>query len=510
MLSAFILAVHSYSALHLAALLRLATIVGESSNETQRQSRNRFGGSQRFAGAKQVVDRSVSTLKLTPQLILEVLPRLMNTMVVILVDKGVEHADEALRGYCQLHRLFVALVQHLPKLAQEVHHRLRSFISDSEMRSKSECPNLGELLPLLSVCEEVGWLDIVQPLMEESFARSVLWACRDVPELAAIAKKSGAKITQDLQKMTRSGAADTDMLNKIFTACSVSRRLYSFHCCFLRLVAHPHGAKLAEIARCYDRTLGTPPRHMRSKMAALLGQIEAAKTWPEYFDSVCLRRVSPETLQSMWLRSVRSSLSAGYHTTRTDFSRIQQSGVSSILLRGQSYPRIVFCIDVSGSMGSSFLDVATGQETSRLDFVKKDLQGIFANQLTHRQQFTLVKFDHRARMWSNGLQQATTANLQAASQHVDEWFPDGGTDFEQALTVAFGVPDVQAVYLLSDGEVYGGEMEHLIQRARVLSRNGAVHCHTTAFFAPASGQAVMEGIARATGGSYVKYGESEW
>ena len=75
------------------------------------------------------------------------------------------------------------------------------------------------------------------------------------------------------------------------------------------------------------------------------------------------------------------------------------------------------------------------------------------------------------------------------------------------MTVAFGVPDVQAVYLLSDGEVYGGEMERLIERARVLSRNGAVHCHTTAFFAPASGQALMEGIARATGGSYVKYGD---
>ena len=398
------------------SLLRLASLVGPSDNDAkaQRPSRDAFWrgpsssfgqrdmswrGSSSLAVAKQTVDRSVSTLRLTPQLILEVLPRLMNTMVVILVDKGVEHAEEALRGYCQLHRLFVALIQYFPNLAQEVRHRLRLFISDPEARSKSECPNLGELLPLLSVCEEVGWLDIVKPLMEESFARSVLWVCRDVPELAAVAKQSGEKITQELQRLREGGApADMDMLDKIFASSTVSRRLYSFHCCFLRLVAHPHGAKLGEIARCYDRTFGTPARHMVSKMRGLLDQIEAAKTWPEYFDCVCLRRVSPETLQDMWLRSVRSSLAAGYHTTRTDFSRIQKSGVSSILLRGQSYPRIVLCIDVSGSMGSTFFDTTTGLESSRLDFVKKDLQGIFAKQLSHRQQFTLVKFDHSARI----------------------------------------------------------------------------------------------------------------
>ena len=58
-----------------------------------------------------------------------------------------------------------------------------------------------------------------------------------------------------------------------------------------------------------------------------------------------------------------------------------------------------------------------------------------------------------------------------------------------------------------DGEVFGGVMDRLIERARVLSRDGAVRCHTTAFFAPSTGQALMEGIARATGGSYVKYGD---
>jgi hypothetical protein len=320
---------------------------------------------------------------------------------------------------------------------------------------------------------------MIPAMMEESFSRNVLWACRNVPELEAIARKSSTKLAQ----MTSTADATTmTMLEKLFVSTAVSRQLYSFHCCFLRLVAHPHGANLEEMARNYDRTLGAPSKHMQRQMREMVGYVAGIRSWPQYFESVRVKCPTPQRLASIWVQSVQKSLANGYHSTTTNFKQIQQSGVSSILMRGKSYPRVVFCIDVSGSMCCTSVDQATGQWVSRLDYVKKDLQSIFASKLTHQQQFTLVSFDHRARMWSKGLQQATKANLDAAAHHVQGWEPEGGTDFEVALDAAFGVEGVQAVYLLSDGEHYGNT-ERLLDKVRRLSRGDEVRCHATAFHA---------------------------
>lgn len=451
----------------------------------------------------------------TPLMVLDVLPRLMNTMVVLLVDQGVEEMDQALHGYCQLHRLFVALVREYPKLRREIHRRLSEFVHNAESRDKSHCANLGELVPLLTVCEEVGWLDVVGPLMQESFSRSVMWLSRDLPKFAGLATSvsvvgGGADGRRSSKSKLTVDDFDDELLAEVFTANKVSQHLYSFHCSFLRLVAHPRGANLASIASKYDKTLGMPARHMKARLASMLQKASECESWGQYFQSVCLAEVGSEKLKSMWVQSMRSSLSRGYHSLNTDFSKIQSRGVSKILLRGKSFPRVVLCIDTSGSMMSRFQDEETGRELSRLDYVKEELQAIFRDKLTHRDQFTLVQFDHRAQAWSQGLQQATEANLRAASVYVDGWQPTGGTDILGALQMSLSVPGVQAVHLLSDGEVYdsGGQILRLVR-----SWPG-VQIHTTAFFAPASGQALLQSIAEAGNGTYLKFGtdsmEVEW
>jgi Mg-chelatase subunit ChlD len=361
------------------------------------------------------------------------------------------------------------------------------------------------------VSEDIGWLEVVGSMTQESFARGVLWLCRDIPQLAKMATRSGlmaggSSVQAQLQAKRQAMEQFSDtLLDEIYCASTTRHLLYSFHCCFLRLMTSPHGANLSEIALKYDRTMGLPPRYMKQRMLKMLEKASRASNYDEYFDTISMTRVSSETLKGMWLLSLRSSFRNGYHSLNTDFSRIQSRGVSNILLRGKSFPRVVFCIDTSGSMGSEFVDRETNRRTSRLEYVKEELAGIFASKLTHRNQFSIVEFNSEAVIWSKGLQQATAASLDAASKFVRNWYPTGGTNYPAALHTAFSVPGVEAVYLLSDGEVWGDA--ELLSLVRRLSRNGEIQCNTTAFFAPESGQQLLKAIADATNGSYVKFGD---
>jgi hypothetical protein len=69
-----------------------------------------------------------------PVMILNVLPRLMNTMVVLLCDKGVAVCDAVIDGYTRLHRLFYACVSHFSTLRAEIQNRLKAFASSEKVR----------------------------------------------------------------------------------------------------------------------------------------------------------------------------------------------------------------------------------------------------------------------------------------------------------------------------------------------------------------------------------------
>jgi hypothetical protein len=236
----------------------------------------------------------------------------------------------------------------------------------------------------------------------------------------------------------------------------------------------------------------------------------AIKTWDDYYDTICLKHMSAEDRWRKLLKCVDMSLEKGYHTKSTDFSSIQKNGVSSLLLRGASYPRIVLCIDHSGSMASQFKHPVTGKSVSRLEFVKEVLRDILSNRLTANQQFDIVFFDDQVNhLWpDHQLKQVTPANIKTAIAHCNQQQPAGGTDFNVALNSCFRVPDVRAIYFLSDGETYEGVL-HYEALAKRLSQAGKIVCHTTALFAPESGQEILRAIATVTGGTFLNYGEGE-
>ncbi|RUS23391.1 TerD domain-containing protein [Endogone sp. FLAS-F59071] len=260
------------------------------------------------------------------EMVLEVIPKMMNTLIVLICDKGVHASEKAIEGYFLLHRLFVSLIQEFPRLRVIIDQRISAFMANESSRHKDSYPSLGDFLPLISV-SRYAWTTpgLARMVMDELFDRNVLWTCKAHPELA--------KIGNDRQDVP----ADHDRLNKTLKASAISMRLIQYHVYFLWLLRREKEQTVEDVAASNDYFYGKPPRKTVVAFQQRVQQILAVKRWDGVFRALYMPIPTPEYLTNWLIGSVRNSLRKRYHTRNTDFSMIHQSGVSKILLKGESY-----------------------------------------------------------------------------------------------------------------------------------------------------------------------------
>jgi stress response protein SCP2 len=280
-----------------------------------------------------------------PEMILHALPVILSTVVVLLSDKGVCASEKAIDVYCALHRLFLALVEQY-NLLKCVEARVVAFCRQSTLRAKSKCPNLGIFASLISVCasDATSWLRVLPAVMTESMNRSILWLCKADPSLQA---SLGAVDDPN---------ADFPLLEEAFKASSVSLRLWMIHAAFINLIARPKGVDPRQVKYDYDSLYGRPSTGLKQIFRQRIECVLGAKTWPQFFEYCGLEQVSPAQFTRVLRQSWKNSLQLGYHTEGMDFSRIQRSGVSKLLTKGESHDLLANNIHLYlGSGNSSIL-----------------------------------------------------------------------------------------------------------------------------------------------------------
>ena len=247
-----------------------------------------------------------------PEMLLDVLPKLLTTMVVLICDAGVHASDALLDGYCQVNRLLIAAAAKYPQLRVAVTKRVRAFIADDACRTKAHEPSLGTLIPLLAIAGGVRWADLAWPLLEETFARGVLWACRAHPELERLDGVDGEQRLQWTWEERR-----------------VAARYLMFHTGFLARLSKVKPAEL-------DTFHGRPSPWLRSAMRQHLTTVLSADSWPAFFATIRVPLPSKAQMVELLCRAVQRSEARGYHKKGMDFSRVHKSGVSAILRKGES------------------------------------------------------------------------------------------------------------------------------------------------------------------------------
>jgi uncharacterized protein with von Willebrand factor type A (vWA) domain len=157
--------------------------------------------------------------------------------------------------------------------------------------------------------------------------------------------------------------------------------------------------------------------------------------------------------------------------------------------------RIVFCLDISGSMS------APSGEGTRLDQAKRELLRALG-QMGKDAQANIVFFSDRIESWHPKLA-GVKANLRQAQELLAKTQPNGQTNIFDALELALAHKEADTIYLLSDGEPSHGRItdpEDILREIRRLNRLRKAAIHTISF----GGSPFLKALAGENGGKYVE------
>jgi len=139
--------------------------------------------------------------------------------------------------------------------------------------------------------------------------------------------------------------------------------------------------------------------------------------------------------------------------------------------------RIVFVLDRSGSMSArDRTDNSTRLERAKLELLRT------VDGLPLGTDANVVVFGTGAREWRNGLLPLNRKNRRAIKGFLDDIVPEGATDMYDALALALSDPNVEAVFLLSDGSPTGKFQgyQEMLDAVAALNRVRRVRIHCIA------------------------------
>lgn len=116
--------------------------------------------------------------------------------------------------------------------------------------------------------------------------------------------------------------------------------------------------------------------------------------------------------------------------------------------------RVTFLIDVSGSMNAR---IGTDRKRTRLDEAKRQMH-LVLEKMSSEFDFNVIFYQSSLEPGWDELRKADGRNKKEMLEKVDAQRARGGTNIYGALELAFRDPEVDTVYLLSDGQPSAGEI----------------------------------------------------
>ena len=236
-----------------------------------------------------------------PEMVVDILPKLLGEFVTQIAKTGVAGAVRALKSYSLIHQLFLQLIERYPQISELVAKQVKDFVENPAVRTKDNISNISDFLGLLSVVEGVNYPEVFNAVVEEVNIRNVLWIIKKFPEL---------------DKSTPDAKLDKDRIEKSFQASKPGLETIIFHKFFLENVAHPKGQTNAQMREFYEKTLGRPTNEQIENIQVEHKQITSVPDYEEVYRRLGITYPDHDGFLNSLLSDVEKSSKNSYHGKR--------------------------------------------------------------------------------------------------------------------------------------------------------------------------------------------------
>ncbi|MCR9248508.1 MAG: VWA domain-containing protein [bacterium] len=158
--------------------------------------------------------------------------------------------------------------------------------------------------------------------------------------------------------------------------------------------------------------------------------------------------------------------------------------------------RLAFVVDTSGSMRRPF-----GTAGTRLDEAKRQLKRVL-DLLPNKAKANIIRFSHDASAWNKKLKKVDKRGKKTGAKFTDALESRGPTDLHAGLELAFADPEVDTIYVLTDGRPSAGQIIDRKLLAAAVKRWNASRCIRIHTVAIGESSKLLEQLAKESGGLY--------
>lgn len=231
-----------------------------------------------------------------PEMILQILPKLMSGILIRLAKGTLHFSFKVLQGYLMFHRLFLAAVKEFPELRGKANERVQKFVSFEEERHKKLVPNLSDFACLLTVLD-VKFDSIFTSYLQEAEARTAAWILKQAPEL-------------DCPPNPR---IDKERPSKSFDLSASSFKIMLMIKFFNERLTHRNGMSFEEICEKYDNRFGYPTEDLFEEASMAIKQIQKVTSFTGFYLLLGLDAPTDGSINQRLHDAIKRAKQKNYH-----------------------------------------------------------------------------------------------------------------------------------------------------------------------------------------------------
>jgi uncharacterized protein YegL len=181
----------------------------------------------------------------------------------------------------------------------------------------------------------------------------------------------------------------------------------------------------------------------------------------------------------------------------------KQEGTVADQVRGEAASRAGRTVEraIGGRVGRALGGQVRGEAT-KLGGAKRELIPVIRG-LDASSRFTVLTFGDNTRLWRDELVEASAANKNLATAHVNGLDANGGTPILGAIERAFQVRGATTLFLMTDGEPTDASADRILERTRQLNASRRMVIHTVGLGADQN-EDFLRTLAEQNGGTFVE------